>query len=198
MGVVTASAVQNLGGNAIKPEGWDRTGFESFKYFLYNPRTGEILSRTPLSWVKITIFYIIYYFCLAVFWLLCLQIFFLTLPEAQDGPKWTKNNGLISDNPGVGVRPKNIDIDSQMYVINMYDNQKYAELSRTFLDHYLGIPDPSKYEPFNMAELGACGLYPYGYGYLGEDRIVPKDTAPCFFIKLNKIWGWEPTPITQL
>merc|ERR1719317_1224348 len=66
-----------LGGTAIKPKGWDRKGMEAFKYLLYNPETGEILTRTPLSWAKIIAFYIIYYSCLAGFWAACLCIFFL-------------------------------------------------------------------------------------------------------------------------
>merc|ERR1711874_83297 len=52
---------QLLGGTAIKPKGWDRKGMEAFKYLLYNPETGEILTRTPLSWLKIIVFYINYY-----------------------------------------------------------------------------------------------------------------------------------------
>ena len=32
--------------------------------------------RTPLSWLKITIFYLIYYSLLACFWIACLVIFF--------------------------------------------------------------------------------------------------------------------------
>ena len=48
-----------LGGNAIKPV--ERDGIEAIRYFFYNPDTGEIMTRTPLSWLLITIFYIIYY-----------------------------------------------------------------------------------------------------------------------------------------
>merc|ERR1719312_1429465 len=101
MGKGQGPAPENLGGTAIKPEGWDRTGMEAFKYFLYNPKTGEILSRTPLSWFKITAFYIVYYSCLAGFWLASL-------------------NGV---NPGVGLRPQNADakIDSQMFVLKKND-----------------------------------------------------------------------------
>ena len=36
------------------------------RYFLYNPETGEILSRTPISWLKIIVFYCIYYSCLGL------------------------------------------------------------------------------------------------------------------------------------
>ena len=86
---------QPLGGTAIKPEGWDRTGMEAFLYFLFNPKTGEILSRTPLSWIKIIVFYIIYYCCLAFFWCLCFFIFLFTIPDIGAGPKWKLDSGII-------------------------------------------------------------------------------------------------------
>merc|ERR1712008_410746 len=49
------------------------------------------------------------------FWLGCLNIFFLTLPDAQMGPKWTMDASIIGTNPGVGLRPQNTNkkIDSQ-------------------------------------------------------------------------------------
>ena len=84
-----------LGGTAIKPKGWDRKGMEAFKYFLYNPDTGEILSRTPLSWLKIFIFYTVYYSCLAAFWAICLLIFFLVILAKDMGPRFKQDYGRI-------------------------------------------------------------------------------------------------------
>merc|ERR1712038_694937 len=91
--------IQKLGGTAIKPVGWDRTGWEAFQYMLWNPDTGEVLTRTPLSWLKITVFYCIYYSCLAGFWIACMNIFFATLPENMDGPKWQQADSIIGVNP---------------------------------------------------------------------------------------------------
>merc|ERR1712203_1264520 len=98
--------IQKLGGTAIKPVGWDRTGWEAFQYMLWNPDTGEVLTRTPLSWLKITVFYCIYYSCLAGFWIACMNIFFATLPENMDGPKWQQADSIIGVNPGVGLPPE--------------------------------------------------------------------------------------------
>ena len=101
MGADTAEKKEELlGAVAIKPPGWDRTGLEAFRYFLYDPDNGTILSRTPKSWALITIFYTIYYSCLAAFWYACLLIFFTTLPAATDGPKWQQEGSLIGINPG--------------------------------------------------------------------------------------------------
>merc|ERR1712107_721322 len=76
-----------------------------------------------LSWLKITVFYCIYYSCLAGFWIACMNIFFATLPENIDGPKWQQADSIIGVNPGVGLRPRNTDarIDSQMFVLEQGD-----------------------------------------------------------------------------
>jgi len=115
-----------LGGTAIKPKGWDRKGMEAFKYLLYNPETGEILTRTPLSWAKIIAFYIIYYSCLAGFWAACLCIFFLTIPAKDLGPKFQLDYSRIGEMPGVGLRPGPTDkrIDSQMFFLKRADTNK--------------------------------------------------------------------------
>merc|ERR1712137_1118841 len=104
-----------IGCSAIKPV--ERHGLEALKHFLYDPDTGAILSRTPKSWILITIFYIIYYSCLAAFWCGCLFIFGMTLPEKIEGPKWKQNGGLIGSNPGIGIRPKQPDywLDSNLF-----------------------------------------------------------------------------------
>merc|ERR1712013_971459 len=59
-----------IGCSAIKPV--ERHGWEAVSWFLYDKNTGAIMGRTPLSWLLITIFYIIYYAFLAGFWALML------------------------------------------------------------------------------------------------------------------------------
>merc|ERR1712106_90104 len=45
---------------------------------------------------------------------------------------------------------------------------------------------------FDMAQLGDCQNSPYGFVTEGEEGNI----NPCIFLKLNKIYGWEPTPLT--
>jgi sodium/potassium-transporting ATPase subunit beta len=206
MGKGTGPAPENLGGTAIKPVGWDRTGLEAFKYLLYNPETGEVLTRTPLSWLKITVFYTIYYSFLAAFWLGCLNIFFLTLPEIQEGPKWTQGASIIGVNPGVGLRPLNTDelIDSQMFILKhgdtnnvTSDDEGQGNLNIDYaarLQKFLKVYDTKATEPYKNfdveTELGGCGKWPFGYIMDGDTQV-----EPCIFVKFNKIWDWEPTVI---
>jgi len=217
-----------LGGTAIKPKGWDRKGMEAFKYLLYNPETGEILTRTPLSWAKIIIFYIIYYSCLAGFWAACLFIFFVTIPPRDHGPKWQQDWGPIGVNPGVGLRPGPTDarIDSQMFFLKRADknmshseegegdlNIDYAErMKKNIENYYMKKYKDGKYEDhselkacsknekrmpgdinnckFDFSTLGECKDYPHGFVNNGKENI-----EPCVFLKLNKIFGWEPEPL---
>jgi len=190
-----------IGAVAIKPPGWDRTGLEAFRYFLYDPDNGTILSRTPKSWLLITIFYTIYYSCLAAFWYVCLLIFFQTLPEQVDGPKWQQEGSLIGINPGIGIRPLNQDarIDSNIFVLKYSDNNEvlselegegdlnidYAKRAQKFMEIYQN--NAVDYENFEVASLGPCQNHPYGY--------VGDKVTPCIFLKFNKIWGWNPNPI---
>lgn len=207
-----------LGGTAIKPKGWDRTGLEAFRYFLYDPDTGAILSRTPESWAKITAFYLVYYACLSAFWLACLNIFFLTLPD--NGPKWTLEKSIVSNNPGVGVRPYNNDlrIDSSMFVFYSQEkqdkdyrrdsigegdkNMDYAIRTDKVLAPYnktYGLKECTNATNtvkgkciFELKNLGdKCSTYPYNY-FTNEGE---KTMSPCIYLKLNKIYNWEPKPI---
>merc|ERR1712037_634303 len=153
---------------------------------------GTILTRTPLSWLKITVFYLIYYTFLACFWIACLVIFFQTLPEEESGPKWQQDWGLIGKNPGLGLRPRNTDerIDSQMFVLKKGD--KNINPSEPSGEGDLNA-DPANplfkgYQKFDYKKvLGSCGGFPFGY--------VGETVKPCIFFKLNNIWGWEPKPV---
>jgi len=212
---------QMMGGTAIKPVGWDRTFCESLQYMIYDPANGTILTRTPLSWLKIIVFYCIYYTFLAGFWLGCLNIFFMTLPEGR--PKWEQDASIIGSNPGVGLRPKQTDamIDSAMFVLKAGDedmrptnmgkpdegegdkNIDYAVRMQKYLKKYEdteGLRDceenvinkDSQGCIFDMATLDECAEFPYGYV---ANKSIQSFAEPCIFLKFNKIFNWEPTPI---
>jgi len=78
-----------------------RSGWESFKLFLWNGETSELLGRTASSWVKIFAFYVVLYAFLAAFFAAMLLVFFQTLDLYQ--PRWQNANGLIGTNPGENV-----------------------------------------------------------------------------------------------
>jgi len=188
-----------LGGTAIKPK--ERHGWEAVRYLLHNPETGEILTRTPKSWLLITGFYIIYYSCLAGFWAAMLNIFFLTLND--NSPKWVGEDSLIGISPGLGLKPGQLPdlIDSSMisYAVASENDtgvpgadgyvagrnswiKRTEEFLKTYSDPKEACVSGGETKPgscFDLIHLGPCGEKPYGYD----------QGKPCVYLKLNKIYG---------
>lgn len=207
-----------LGGTAIKPK--ERHGWEAIRYLIHNPETGEVFTRTPKSWFLITLFYCIYYTCLACFWYGMLQLFFLTLPVDQ--PKWTLTESIIGVDPGMGMRPlarderidssmirldwdnanenPSPDYESEMTIDWAYRMQKFLKsyenktgtVDCTSVQGLRNTPDDKEPCAFELSTLGACQQFPYGY-VKGSAPSV----EPCVVFKVNKIYNWEPQIYTD-
>lgn len=191
-----------IGATAIKPV--ERHGWEAVSWFLYDRNTGAIMGRTPMSWLLITVFYIIYYTLLAGFWMLCLTIFFQFVDDHQ--PRWQQDGSLIGSSPALGVRPgQDADmIESSMIIFNkdatkdeiaVPGRQGWIDRNNKFLEPYKtpkgkGVDcaggeantGEGEYCKFDLASLGECAEANYGF-----------DTnSPCLILKLNKIYGLVP------
>jgi len=188
-----------LGGTAIKPV--ERKGWEAVEWFLYDKNTGAIMGRTPKSWLLITIFYIIYYSCLAAFWALCLFIFF-EIAIDNDVPTWTKASGIIGTSPAMGVRPAQHwdKVESSMIIFNQASNKQidkipswkeWSDRTKDFLAPYASVNQTGEdckgdgklgqVCKFDLSKLGPCAKDNYGY-----DK-----GSPCIFLKLNKIFDLD-------
>merc|ERR1712045_827108 len=190
-----------IGATAIKPV--ERHGWEAFSWFMYDENTGAIMGRTPMSWLLITVFYCIYYTCLAGFWALCLFIFYQFIEEHQ--PRWQQDDGLIGRSPALGVRPGQHDsiIESSVIIFN-HENPRddenipgyqqwvdrldgYLEPYRTSNDNGFdcstGELPENKFCKFDLAQLGDCGKENTKYGFNSD--------STCLLLKLNKIFGLE-------
>jgi len=190
--------VDVLGGTAIKPV--ERHGLEAVQWFLFNKDTGAIMGRTPMSWLLITVFYIIYYSFLAAFWALCLFVFF-KIGIDDKRPCWEMEASLIGKSPAMGVRPGQSWelIDSSMITFNANQMEmvndvpgwkEWADRTRTFLEPYADVNQTGLSNcaaerkegevcKFPISKLGDCGKGNFGYD---EGR-------PCIYLKLNKIYN---------
>jgi len=204
-----------IGATAIKPV--ERKGFEAFSWFLYDKDTGAVMGRTLESWLKITVFYIIYYTFLAGFWLIMIFVFFTFIED--DKPMWTTSKGLIGSSPALGVRPKQDDkmIDSSMIIFRkdiaeMKDPKKdvvpgfggWVNRTNDFLKSYANPPgnaidcnDPEAVKnrkwgkdfcKFDVKDLSGCKYDATNPSNYGYD-----EGAPCLIIKLNRIYDLIPT-----
>jgi len=167
----------------------------SFKLWLYNPTNHTVLNRTGMSWLKVGVFYLVFYLCLAAFWALMMKIFMSTI--SYEKPKWEMEESLIGLNPGLGYRPspKFENVDSTLIHFRPGRNESFypwVQDLKNFLKPYKKAyetnsncrGDPKRECPFvvNLND-HPCGP---NFGF---------DTgSPCILIKLNRVYNWRPSP----
>ena len=206
-------------GTARRPP--DITFKEKVKKFFFNPEEGSCFGRTPKSWALIILFFICFYTVLFSGWIMCWYVFLQTLEDPGHGsPKYQGSASIITNNPGVGVKPPivaRLDLDDNIKVksnvresmeklqtrsnvrpvykltngldILEDENEVLADTIDDLFESYKTIhTNNSKYNTSFDAKssLGDCAKWHYGY----KDEI-----EPCFYLTLNKIWGFKPKEI---
>lgn len=168
-----------------------------------------------MSWLKIGIFYIIYYAFLAGFFIVMLLIFYQTLNEKS--PKWLVEDSIIGGNPGVGFRPRPAEkhIESTLIWFRSGDaNGNWGDwverYNKTFLNDYYKDQDnkefidkrtkaKTKKVDCEAAAPGANQLCIINRDKLfkgdctHENNYGFKEGRPCIAIKVNKIYDWLPS-----
>jgi len=171
------------------------------------------MGRTPLGWIKIWVFYNVFYFCLACFFLLHMVIFLRTIDDTI--PKYTMYTGPIGSNPGIAFRPRDDLYLSTLiwfragndesfanwgsYKHNLLDHlSPYYELEekrRSYSNHIqqcdydsrrLSLDGPICSQNLDSLMQGNCHEQ-NDFGYASG--------KPCVLVKLNKIIGWYPEPL---
>lgn len=176
---------------------------QSFKQFCYNNSNGEILGRTTKAWGQLILFYLAFYVVLAALFAICMQALLATMNHEY--PKWQLDASLIGTNPGLGYRPMPADVDEGAMIhytaANKTDVKSWVGRINEFLEPYRDqsiLPGGGKNQvicdfqhpaaagnvcAFDVTKLGPCNAEE-GYSY--------NKSAPCIFIKLNRIYGWVP------
>lgn len=85
--------------------GGSNSNLQSGFRFIYNGETGTIFTRTPSSWGKICLFYLIYYAGLAGFFAGLLSIFLYGFTD-DIMPSLVGCHSILPQNPGMGFRPQ--------------------------------------------------------------------------------------------
>jgi len=178
----------------------------SFKTFVWNSETSQFLGRTGSSWMKIGVFYLIFYACLAGFFAIMMAVFYQTL-DTNHMPKYTPGGGgSILKNPAMGFRPlpraKNVESTLIWYKNgDSADIEHWVKSLDDFIKPYEGnsavtdgqhVTDCSEDNPpgenevcrFQDTWLGGKCMKAEKWGYNRE--------SPCIILKLNKMINWEP------
>jgi len=180
----------------------------SIATFIYNRQEGTFLGRNGKSWAQIIIFYIIFYCCLAAFWLACLAIFIETIDPKL--PRYYGKNTIIGANPGVGYQPwLKDDPESTLIKFNKHDPASYnhyVEALDVYLDKYSNtndtkicdgsvsnadsIEDGKMKEGAQACRFNLTEFVDNGCGH--KDAYGFREGTPCIIVSLNRLIGWIP------
>ncbi|TGZ69920.1 hypothetical protein CRM22_003464 [Opisthorchis felineus] len=171
--------------------------------WLYDPKKKAILGRTASSWALCILFYVVYYLCLAGFFMGMMMVFLHTqVPD--DEPARSGMHSILQLQPGVGFRPM-VDVQKSLIKFARTDPQSflvYTENIDAFLETYRVVnakpenqfascadgvkspSDPEKVCKFPLEQLGVCNA---------EEKYGYPEGKPCVILKLNKIFGWLPS-----
>ncbi|XP_046994425.1 sodium/potassium-transporting ATPase subunit beta-2-like [Schistocerca americana] len=144
------------------------------------------------------VFYVFFYLGVAALFMLCMEAFYSTLSLTE--PKHKLDQSLVGSSPGLGFRPVT-DEQRALITYRLGDIHAIRDLTKEldlFLepysdaaqetDHYYDC-DFGNFAPthkvckVNISQWRRCtSREGYGYG----------TGSPCVFIKLNRIYAWEP------
>ncbi|KAJ9590952.1 hypothetical protein L9F63_015996 [Diploptera punctata] len=173
----------------------NRSKWETFSLFIYNPETNAFLGRTASSWAKITVFYIIFYACLAAMWAVCLWGLLQTVSE--DEPTYLLDRSLIGSSPGLASRPMPPEgresILSFEYNGTQWHNSEWPQLFEEFLQEYENATGNDC--TFNGANVLPCKVDIDNWKQCKPDG--KRINASCIYFKINKVMGWTPKYYTD-
>nr|XP_020512208.1 sodium/potassium-transporting ATPase subunit beta-233-like [Labrus bergylta] len=179
-----------------------------WKQFVWNSEKGELLGRTGSSWFKITLFYVIFYGCLAGVFIGTIQAMLLTLSNYK--PTWQDRVAP----PGLSHTPRSEKSEVSFSLTDPGTYLPYTKALRDFLAKYNEDTqndqmkfeecgdEPAEYKNrgdlesdmgtrracrFPRSVLGPCsGLEDTDFGF--------KEGKPCIVVKLNRIVNFRPKP----
>lgn len=191
-----------MSGNKDSDGGW--------KKFLWNSDKKEFLGRTGGSWFKITLFYVIFYGCLAGIFIGTIQAMMLTLSSYKP----TYQDRVAP--PGLSHTPRSEKSEISFSMKDSTSFKKYIESMQNFLKSYDDDrqTETNKFEDcgespesyrdrgsleseagqrkvcrFQRSWLGVCSGSDPNYGF--------PDGKPCIIVKLNRIVNFRPRALVN-
>ncbi|XP_033309686.1 sodium/potassium-transporting ATPase subunit beta-2-like isoform X1 [Bombus bifarius] len=193
-----------------------KTRWEALRDCIHDPVEGTYCGHTGKKWVAsiapsnlghnaITgAFYACFFSVLALLFAICMKGLLATL--SYEKPRWILEESIIGTNPdSLGFRPisENTDERSLIWYSSSDPNsvQKWTGLLDKFLEEYINsstLPNGGRNQqicnyntPVKPGHVCAVDVNNWGpcspsqqYGF--------NNSAPCVFIKLNRIYGWVP------
>lgn len=155
----------------------DKTLKEKFRDLFWDPKKKTCLTRTPINWLSITIYYFI--FLTIVIFLFLLTLFIVYFLVNVDRPQYVLKDSPIGSTPVLSVFP----FDDEFSMIWLDSNRPYKsyveKINKNLKDY-----NSTSSKSFNISDLGDCGKSPFGY-----DK-----KTPCIFFRMTRLLFWTPNP----
>ncbi|KAI4483547.1 hypothetical protein M0804_007807 [Polistes exclamans] len=181
----------------------NKTRWQNLRDGIYNSVEGTYCGHPPKRWAYTAIFYTCFFSSLALLFAICMKGLLATL--STEKPKWILDSSIIGTNPGLGFRPISENPDERSLIwytaSNATEVERWTKILDTFLAEYIDpsilpnggrnqqicsytqLPKPGNVCAVNVNNWGPCSpSQKYGFN----------KSAPCIFIKLNRIYGWVP------
>jgi sodium/potassium-transporting ATPase subunit beta len=173
------------------------------KKSIYDSDKGEFIGRSSKACFMLSIFYCIFYICLSGMFIGLLALFSMTLDKNQ--PRYYDDTSVMNlavVNPGLGFRP-HYDPESSLIRVNMSEKkvwqEEYVATINTFLKKYDELKDKS----VQISER-ADRVVSFDYTKIIENTECSRENdfgmafgRPCVILKMNKIYGWRPQPLSE-
>lgn len=165
--------------------------------FVWNPSKKEFLGRNARSWCEITVFYAIFFACLAGFFAATMSGFYLLIEEHQ--PRLQGSSSLLRANPGMGYEPMP-DMDTTLIYARKLESERkaYVESINKVLKGYNETDQASRdCTGINETRIGATDACRVNFSALTEGCNEANaygflEGKPCVLLKLNRIYNWIP------
>ena len=166
---------------------------------------GTFLGRTLNSWIKILLFYVVYYSFLAclIYYAVTLRASNLTNQPGDNVPPMIRTR---TDSPGAAVYPfhsieSSIDGDGVLDLTNDKHSKAYVKAMNTFTEFMSNKDDTDKEVERNVGDCSNPAVKPEDFTCkvpnVGELEKIDfqksiDEKAPVFVVNLNKIYNWKP------
>ncbi|CAB3372160.1 Hypothetical predicted protein [Cloeon dipterum] len=178
-----------------------------FRAFVYNRNEGQYLGRTPLSWVKVILFYCVFYLLLCGFTFAMWRVFMSNYIDGLTTPRRLLYDSVIGTNPALTMRPTGVDYPEYLNIESSSTSDLFSDKVATFLKPYYrlardqeqincGHPSEHQLDRSNESCFVDVSAWKHctqsdGFGYTWDQP------APCIFLKLNRIFNWVPEFFTS-
>jgi len=178
-----------------------KTKLQALRAFFYDGDEGSCLGRTPKQWLRVLIFYCVFYAGLAAFWATCMWGLLQTIDE--ETPTYVLDRSIIGTSPGLASRPLSPEGRESILVYNR-KSKKWSpatvELPTVdkFLEEYqtpVNNTEICSYNNKRQNESVVCDVDINTWGNCKPDgRYV---SNMCMFFKINKVFEWLPEYYTS-